>query len=415
MNSTTYSLGINLYKLLIKAAAPFNDKASMMIEGRKDWQPNLKSKIPNDSRKKIWFHCASLGEFEQARPVIERINRDETFIIVTFFSPSGYEVRKNYDKADLITYLPFDTKSNAKSFIDIINPDLVLFTKYEFWHFFLSELNNRNIPTALFSAIFRPNQSFFKKSGEFFRNMLRCFSLIYVQNEDSRLLLSNIGINNVEIAGDTRFDRVIDTCNSVSEIDLIKKFKGNFKLLMVGSSWPEDIKALSLFFNHLPPDVKVVIAPHEISEKSITELTTQLPSKSIRFTKTDANSYIPDEERFLIIDNFGMLASAYQYGDIAFVGGAFKDGLHNILEAATFGMPVLFGDKNYKKFNEAILLIDENAAFPVGNSNETNEILQKLFADDQNRKSISSKSYKFVRENKGATETILKYIQKVLN
>ncbi|QCK14377.1 3-deoxy-D-manno-octulosonic acid transferase [Mangrovivirga cuniculi] len=415
MNKTTYTIGINLYRFLIKLAAPFNKKASNMIEGRKNWRQKLTTTLNSVSQSKVWFHCASLGEFEQARPLIEKLSDNNICIIVSFFSPSGYEVRKNYEKADLVTYLPFDTKSNASDFIDLIKPDLVLFTKYEFWHYFLEELDSRNIPTILFSAIFRSSQEFFKPSGDFFRNMLKKFDFLYVQNKKSKELLHGIGLSdNVKIAGDTRFDRVIDTCNSVKKIPLVEKFKGNNKLLIVGSSWPEDINALQKFFNSLPNDVKVIIAPHEISEKSINKLESSLPQKTMRYSKVSEKILDSSDSDFLIIDNFGMLASVYQYGEISFIGGAFKDGLHNILEAATFGMPVLFGNKNYKKFNEAILLIEEGGAFPIADSDEAESLLKKLFLQDGERERISKISYDFVRKNKGATDQILKYVEKVL-
>ncbi|MCX2742853.1 3-deoxy-D-manno-octulosonic acid transferase [Mangrovivirga sp. M17] len=415
MNKTTYTIGINLYRFLIKLAAPFNKKAANMIEGRKNWRQKLKNSLNDVNQVKVWFHCASLGEFEQARPLIEKLSGKNVFIIVSFFSPSGYEVRKNYEKADLVTYLPFDTKSNASDFIDLIKPDLVLFTKYEFWHYFLEELNKQNIPTVLFSAIFRSSQEFFKPTGDFFRNMLKKFDFLYVQNEKSKELLNSIGLSeNVEIAGDTRFDRVIDACNSVNKISLVETFKGEKKLLVVGSSWPEDIKALLKFFRSLPEDVKVIIAPHEISEKSIEKLKKSLPHNAIRYSEASENKIESTESDFLIIDNYGMLSSVYQYGDISFIGGAFKDGLHNILEAATFGMPVIFGNKNYKKFNEAVLLIDEGGAYPVADSDETDALLKKLFNDNKERERISNISYDFVRKNKGATDQILKYVEKIL-
>ncbi len=401
-----YNLSIYLYKLLILIASLFNHKAKLWLKGRKNIFDSLHLKFKNNTSKTVWVHCASLGEFEQGRPLIEKIKKTypEIKIFLTFFSPSGYEIRKNYSEADYIFYLPLDTTSNAKKLIDIVKPTAVFFIKYEFWFNYLNALKEKNIPTYLISGIFRPNHYFFKSYALWYRNQLKNFNYFFVQNETSKSLLNSIEIQNVTIAGDTRFDRVYEISQQTKEFEIIRAFCENKKIIVAGSTWEEDEKILSSFdFNNS----KLIIAPHEIDENHLKNIETLFKKKKIlRYSK--ANIKDVKDYSILIIDNIGMLSSLYKYGSIAYIGGGFGSGIHNILEAATFGLPVLFGP-NYKKFSEAIELINMGGAFSITNESDFRD--RMIYLDNENNLKQASKICKnYIENNIGATEIILKNI-----
>ena len=405
-----YNLSIYLYLLAIRIASLFNSKAKLWLSGRKN--QNLELRIKDSKSKIIWFHCASLGEFEQARPLIESIKfkvqssklTTDFKIVLTFFSPSGYEIRKNYQSADYIFYLPIDTPSNARKFIETIKPTTVFFVKYEFWFNYLQELKSKNIPTYLVSGIFRENHYFFKGYSSWFRGQLKCFSHFYLQDEKSRELLKTIGYTNTTFAGDTRFDRVADIAANVKSFPLIEQFKQDKNILITGSSWREDEDLISRF---KLGSFKLIIAPHEIDENHIKSILELFKSSTIvRYSKAnEANVKAAD---VLIIDNIGMLSSLYQYGTIAYIGGGFGKGIHNILEAATFGLPTIFGP-NYQKFNEAKELIHLGGAFSITNAAEFENTMQ-LLSNKSVLKTASNQSKQYVQSRVGATSKILNSI-----
>ncbi|MFL5728952.1 MAG: 3-deoxy-D-manno-octulosonic acid transferase [Cytophagaceae bacterium] len=413
MNLFIYKIALRSYQLLIKAAGPFNKKAKLWSEGRKDLIVKLRQSMKDNRGPVAWFHCASLGEFEQARPVIEKFKiQHSTFkILLTFFSPSGYEIRKNYEKADYIFYLPLDSKRNARRFIEAAKPSIAFFVKYEFWYYYLNELKKNQIPVISFSAIFRKDQLFFRRYGTFYKNILKKFNRIFVQNEESYYLLHAISIKHSEIAGDTRFDRVKEICDQKKNIPIAAKFKDAKKVLVIGSSWPQDMNLLIPFINSFDKDLKVIVAPHELHERNLADMEGRIERKIIRFSRAEESSV--NQYDVLIIDNIGMLSSLYQYGEFAYIGGAFGKGLHNILEAATYGMPVFFGP-NYSKFHEAVALVNYGTAFPVNDRKEFTEQFAKFWQDESFRLSVAAKSKNFVEKNTGATEKILSYTKKIL-
>jgi 3-deoxy-D-manno-octulosonic-acid transferase len=402
-----YNLGILIYTLIIRIISPFNRKARLLVNGNKNWYALLSEKIiPGD--KYIWIHCASLGEFEQGRPVIEAIKNKTTRykIILTFFSPSGYEIRKNYKLADIICYLPPDTPRNAELFTSLVNPEKVIFVKYEFWNNFLSAVAKRDIPLFLISGTFRENQSFFKWYGDFFRGILLKFTTIYVQDRNSYNLLSNIGLKNMIIAGDTRFDRVAEIAAQAKEIPQIALFRGNEKLFLAGSSWRPDEEIIAKYINSHPGIMKWVFAPHEIDSENIERLEKLFTVKSVRFTEFNDNSA---DARVMIMDNIGMLSSAYRYASIAAVGGGFGKGIHNILEPACWSIPVLFGP-NYGKFREAVDLIAIEGAKSFINYADFEEILDKWISDKTQYLKSATQAGDYVNKNRGATSLIMKEI-----
>ncbi len=407
-----YNIGIFLYGFLVRIAAPFNSKAKSMIRGRKNWKTELQSRIEKDDRY-LWFHCASLGEFEQGRPVIEeaKIRFPQYKILLTFFSPSGYEIRKNYGGADIICYLPMDTKKNARSFIDMVKPEKVFFVKYEFWYHFITELKSRKIPLYIISAIFRENQQFFNSTpwGRWYRKLLFCFEHFFIQNKKSAELLNSIGLNNFTISGDTRFDRVASIAAGAKKFEIVEKFKANSQLIIAGSTWKPDEELLIEFINNTKAvdKVKFIIAPHEVSSSNINRIHQLLKKPAISFSKV-GNSTV-DEHEVLIIDSIGILSSLYQYGNLAYIGGGFGVGIHNILEAATFGLPVIFGP-NYKKFKEAKDLVDEKGARSICNFNELESALNLLLKDKAELKNASGICKKYVEKNVGSTKLIVKKV-----
>ena len=366
----------------------------------------------------LWFHAASLGEFEQGRPVIEafRKAKPDWKIVLTFFSPSGYEIRKDYDQVDLVCYLPTDTKENVNRFLDTIQPDLVCFIKYEFWYNYLTILKNRNIPTFLISAIFRPNQLFFSDwLGGFHRKILFCFDTIFVQNTESKNLLESVGYQNVVISGDTRLDRVIDISKSVKKIPEIEQFKSDLPLLVIGSAWPNDMEVLILFINNFKKPLRIIIAPHEIDSKQIEKWRSRLIDKSLLWTEVSVKSTVHSpqstvdsrESKLLFLDTVGLLSSVYQYADFTYIGGAFKDGLHNILEPAIFGLPIFFGNKKYNKFQEATDLLKLGVAQTISNSVEMMQKFNEVYDDIELRKEITAKIESYINQNAGATGKVI--------
>jgi 3-deoxy-D-manno-octulosonic-acid transferase len=403
-----------LYQATLQVAARFHPKAKLAVQGRSGWLQQINAKLADNSAPIAWFHAASLGEFEQGRPVMEafRLQYPGYKILLTFFSPSGYEVRKNYAGADYIFYLPFDTSGNARQFIDLVKPAIAFFIKYEFWYNYLRELKARNIPIISFSAIFRPDQTFFRFYGGFYRNFLRFFDHILVQNQESVDLLKGIGVTNVTLAGDTRFDRVKQVADAKKDIPIARNFKADTPLLVVGSAWQADMDVLIPFLNRFDKPLKVIIAPHEIHDDEIERWRSQLPGQTVRFSEAQAlNHQTIQSFNHLIIDNVGMLSSLYQYGEFAYIGGAFGKGLHNILEAATFRVPLFFGP-NYGKFQEAVDLVKAGAAFPVTDSASLETVFRRLYEDPAAASAISGD---YVTLNTGATSKVMEIVKRVKN
>jgi 3-deoxy-D-manno-octulosonic-acid transferase len=401
-----YNLSIFFYSILIRLALPFNTKAGQIWKGRQRVFAELPKKIKHD-RPIIWVHCASLGEFEQGRPLIEAIKKQhpEYQIFLTFFSPSGYEIRKYFELADYIYYLPADTKSNARKLIELVNPEIVFFVKYEFWFHYIQELKKRNIPLYLVSAIFRENQLFFKNSpwGKWYRKMLFGFKHFFVQDEQSVELLGRIGFRNVTKAGDTRFDRVAMIARNAKDIPLVEKFKGNHQLVVAGSTWKPD-EELLIEYIHSHPEIKFIIAPHETKRRNIDRLISQLKTPVICYTEATEESVM--NKQVLLVDTIGLLSSVYRYADLAYIGGGFGVGIHNTLEAAIFGMPIVFGP-NYLKFNEATTMVKLGVAHPVNDYSELKTILEPLLSDTEKREKIASACISFTQQNLGATQTII--------
>jgi 3-deoxy-D-manno-octulosonic-acid transferase len=402
-----YNAGILIFSALAQLISPFNSKALLWVNGRKKWAEKITDRIKPDG-KVIWMHCASLGEFEQGRPVIEAIKREmpEYKIVLTFFSPSGYEIRKDYKKADCISYLPSDTPSNAAKFIDLVKPELVIFVKYEFWNNYISALYTNNIPLYLISGIFRRGQHFFKWYGTFFRNMLRKFEKIFVQDQVSLDLLSAIGIKKVVLAGDTRFDRVVQIAGNAAKIPQIEQFRGNEKLFLAGSSWRADEEIIADYINNFPSVMKWVFAPHEIDKPNIERLEKLFKVKCVRFS---AYSEAYSDSRVLIIDNIGMLSSAYRYAYIAAIGGGFGKGIHNILEPACWGIPIIFGPI-HEKFKEATDLLKSGGAKSFVTYSDFKNILELWLSDDKIYTFSAEIASDYVKKNTGATEIIIKEI-----
>ena len=404
-----YNFLILFASQIVKLVALFSTKIKLFVDGRKTVFQNLESRI-SSTDKNIWFHAASLGEFEQGLPVMEKIKKEfpNHKIVVTFFSPSGYEVRKNNSIADVTVYLPLDTKSNAQKFLKLVHPDLVFFIKYEYWPNYLNELKKLNIKTYLISGIFRENQAFFQWYGGFYRNALKAFDYFFVQNESSKLLLQKLGFNNVKISGDTRFDRVVSILERDNSLDFIKQFKNNTITIVIGSSWAKDESLLVNYINQTNVKVKFIIAPHNIKVEQIQELKNSITKKTILFSEkenTDLFNY-----DVLIVDTIGILTKIYSYADIAYVGGGFGNpGVHNILEPATFGIPIIVGP-NYSHFAEAVALVHQEGCISIVNQNELNDAFSNLISNEDIRLEKGHICSTFVQMNKGATAVILKHI-----
>lgn len=400
-----YNFGVRLYAFVVNIAALFNPKAKKWVVGRRKW----KNSLPDTKNKKvIWFHCASLGEFEQGRPVLEDLRNQypEKFILLTFFSPSGYEVRKNYQHADHICYLPIDTPTNAKKFINHFQPSQTFFVKYEIWINYLNEAKKSGSKLYLISALFRPNHRFFKWYGGKFRKALALFDLIFVQNQLSFDLLSEIKLNNIALAGDTRYDRVSENAQKVKPNLIFEKWLGSEKAFVIGSSWPDDENLIFSFLKKHPIE-KVIIAPHEVNEKHIEDICKKAPLPHQLYSSIEKGEAILQETQLIIIDCIGILADTYQYGKYAYVGGGFGTGLHNILEPACFGLPVMFGPI-HTKFPEAQLFIDEGIGFEVSDLNNIENQVKEI---QGNLTELNQKTLNFINENKGAKAIILERIQ----
>lgn len=404
---TLYSLGIHTYRLGVNVASLWLEKAQQM---RRGWAKTLAAIQTADSRRTAWFHASSLGEFEQARPVLEQFKRDhqDYRIVLTFFSPSGYEVRKNYNGADLVCYLPMDTPRNAKRFVEAVNPSIVFFVKYDFFFNYLHELKLRNVPTYIFSAIFRPGHYFFKWYGGWFCRQLDCYNHIFVQNQESLQLLQSHGIEHCSLAGDTRFDRVHDIALAAKRFPEIEAFIDGKPVLMAGSSWVPDETYIKYCIDRYEGNLKVVLAPHVISEDHLQTIEyTFGKDNCIRFTQMKGQPHA--EKQVLIIDTMGMLASMYQYATVAYIGGAFGHGLHNILEALTFGKPVCFGPK-YQKFQEAKDILALGGGFTYTHPDHLLRQLRLWLDDESAYRSASGTCLDYVNRNIGSTQTILSKI-----
>lgn len=404
-----YNGSVKSYHFLIRLASPVNPKAKLWIDGRKNVFEKLRSKLKGNKRELIWFHVASLGEFEQARPVIENLKKKEAdlFILLSFFSPSGFEIRKEYPFADYVTYLPIDSKKNAEKFLNISNPSLIVFVKYEFWFHYLNEAKKREIPILLISALFRKDQIFFKSYGRFYKKILNCFSEIMVQDTASYDLLKKNNIKHASISGDTRFDRVTELASNPVLIPKIEEFKGSSKLLIAGSSWRREELIIKNSLNDLPSDWKILIAPHDISTNHIKELAQLFSTDYCLFSEYNFTHHC--DKKILILDNIGRLSSAYKHADIAFVGGAFGSGLHNILEPAAYGIPVIFGPK-FSRFPEAAEMINAGAGFTVKNESEYVSLIKRFTNSETERKESGKRSAEFVNSRQGASNKVLNII-----
>ena len=415
-----YNLVIFFYWSSIQIASLFNAKANLWVRGRKNIfkhiEHTLKEKKIDKNSNTIWFHCASLGEFEQGRPVIENLkaHTKEIKIILTFFSPSGYEIRKNYGYADAVFYLPIDFPSNTKKFISIVNPKTAVFVKYEFWLNYMAELKKQNIPTYLISAVFRKKQHFFKRYGKLFLNSLKTYQKIFLQDENSFALLKEQGLTNIEVAGDTRFDRVLEISKSKTTLIKIEKFCGDAPVIIAGSTWPKDEELVLDTYKKLKkktPNLKLIITPHEVDEATInqTEKTILHTDSSFFFARYSSKQNF-ERHDILIIDTIGLLSQLYRYGRVAYVGGGFADGIHNILEVMAYGVPVSFGPNNHK-FVEAQEAIQLEIGKVIHNEAELFAFFSEMVSVDAKRKNISGKIKEYMHTKTGATEKICSIIE----
>lgn len=408
-----YNIGICLYALVVRIISPFHKKARKMIVGHKQTYKILREQI-DPSAEYIWFHAASLGEFEQGRPIIEKIKKEHPKykILLTFFSPSGYEVRKDYKEADVVCYLPFDKKRNVKKFLKLVQPKIAVFIKYEFWYNFVNQLHKKGIPTYMVSAIFRPDQIFFKWYGYSMRRILQKYTQICVQDENSKNLLSELKQLNVTVCGDTRFDRVIDIKNQSKPLELLELFakqrtESEEKIFVAGSSWPKDEDIFTPYFNN-NLEIRLIIAPHEINEAHLKYIESNLKRPSIRYSEATIETI--ENYDCVIIDCFGLLSSAYRYGDIAYVGGGFGVGIHNVIEAATHKMPVIFGP-NFKKFREAYELIENGGGYAINDQQSFTGLMDEFLQYEDTLIAAGEHAEHYVLENGGAVDCVLKVMK----
>lgn len=402
-----YDIILRVYAFLIRVASFFNPKARLWINGRKKWRQSLKEKIPPEGVD-LWMHCASLGEFEQGRPVLEAL-RDlypDKYILLTFFSPSGYTIRKDYPVANYVYYLPLDSRKNASAFLQMIKPRLVIFVKYEFWLHFIREISSGKIPLLLISAIFRHNQLFFKSYGKTFRELLSYYNGIFVQDKSSLDLLHNAGIENCVVTGDTRFDRVLTVMEKSKQIPEIDVFLHGKNAWVAGSTWPPDERIIRDCSDAIP---KWIIAPHEVEEEHLLQMEKLFDKETVRLSVLKSAPEKYTNKSILLIDNVGMLSSLYRYGQAAYIGGGFGSGIHNILEAAVYGIPVVFGPK-FHKFKEARDLTAMNATFSIANETEMKQVMARL-ADENFRKKAGQLCKDYVCNHAGATGKIIGFIQ----
>ena len=404
--SYIYNICIAVYVLLIRLVAPFNEKARLWCDGRKGMVERMRQAI-GDAENIVWIHVSSLGDFEQGRPIVDYIHDHypEYKILLTFFSPAGYEVRKNYPNADYVFYIPADTPRQVRRFLDVVNPKVVIFVKYEYWLNMLGELRKRNIRTYIASAIFRRNSIFFHPIGGIWREALRTFDTLFVQDDHSKALLAEIGIENVVVAGDTRFDRVLTIAEKSEKVEIVEQFKGDKRLFVAGSTWSPDEEILLPLINE-NPDIKFVVAPHEMDESRIEHLMRGVKGGAVRYTQlpTDFTT-----AQVLVLDTVGILSRVYGSAEWAYIGGGFGVGIHNTLEAAVYGMPVAFGPK-YRKFKEACDLIALGAGCSVKNAAELKEWFAELKSDDEYLARLSAIAKVYVGKHRGATEKIVQGI-----
>lgn len=410
-----YDIALAFYGLLLRLLAPFVPKAAAWVAGRRGLLAHIAHTIGDDPAPRVWFHCASLGEFEQGRPLLEAYRQayPGTKLVLTFFSPSGYEIRKSWPGADYIFYLPLDTHSNARAFLDVVQPRLVVFVKYEFWYHFLNETHRRGIPAIVISAIFRADQVFFKPWGGFFRRILTRFTHIFTQNEASAELLRNAGIQRVSVAGDTRFDTVVATALAAARpLPLVDAFVADgAPVLVVGSNWPEDLPILLPLLRRYHGQLRVLMAPHEVTEANLRLVETIFPDQVQRYSQADAATVA--QARVLLFDNVGLLSQLYRFGEYGYIGGAFGKGLHNTLEAAAFGLPLFFGP-TYAKFQEAVELAALKCAFPVQNSAELEAAFTYLWHHEEARLQLQDTMLDYVHDQAGATRTIMAALPSLL-
>lgn len=408
-----YNLSIYLYAFVVRIISPFHKKARKMIIGHKQTYKILKEKV-NPNTKYIWFHAASLGEFEQGRPIIEEIRRKqpEAKILLTFFSPSGYEVRKDYPVADIVCYLPFDKKRNVKKFLKLVQIEKAIFIKYEFWYNFVNNLHKRNIPIYMVSAIFRPSQIFFKWYGGTMRKLLKYYKCICVQDSNSERLLRSISITNVKVCGDTRFDRVLDIRSQAKQLNIVESFARkaqteNEKIFVAGSTWPKDEDIVIPYFN-ITTDVKLIIAPHEIDEAHLKYIESNLQRPHIRYSQA-----IPEmmaDYDCLIIDSFGLLSSIYRYGQVAYVGGGFGVGIHNVLEAAVYNIPVIFGP-NFKKFREAQQLMEQGGGYSISDYQSFRGLMDEFLQYENTLSAAGKHAGDYVKSNAGVVDRVMQELK----
>ena len=402
-----YELIISLYTLGVGVASLFNPKARKMWKGGREAFRVLRDKVDSSSRY-VWFHAASLGEFEQGRPIMERLRAEhpEYKILLTFFSPSGYEVRKNYEGADIVCYLPLDTYFGARRFLSLVHPEVAFFIKYEFWWNYLHILKRRGVPVYSVSSIFREGQVFFRWYGRTYSNVLKCFTRFFVQNDESRRLLATLGITDVDVTGDTRFDRVLQVKQQARQLPIVDAFRQGYKVFVAGSSWPPDEDIFINYFNE-HRDWKLIIAPHVIGNDHIRQIVGKLRRKAVRYTEATEDS--AREADCLIIDCFGLLSSIYGYGDVAYVGGGFGVGIHNVLEAAVWGMPVIFGPNN-KRFQEAQDLLASGGGVEIDSYSQFEAVMNTYVADASAIEVDGKKAAGYVAAKAGATDVILKAV-----
>lgn len=402
-----YTVAIYLYMLAVILVSPFHKKARLLVKGHWNTFRILRRQIRRDE-KYVWFHAASLGEFEQGRPLMERLRSEhpEYKILLTFFSPSGYEVRKNYAGADVVCYLPFDTPGNVHSFFRLVKPCMAFFIKYEFWQNFLKACRRRRIPVYSVSSIFRTDQVFFRWYGKGYAKVLRCVTHFFVQNESSRDLLGSLGIDAVSVVGDTRFDRVIDICKQAKHLPLIKAFKDDHTVFVAGSSWPPDEDLIIPYFN-AHPELKLIMAPHVISESHLREIESKLTRPFLRYSEATPDNV--QQADCLIIDCFGLLSSIYRYGEVAYVGGGFGVGIHNVPEAAVYGVPVMIGPNN-KDFREAQDLLRLGGCFEVTDAESFNTTLDRLLTHPQVLRKSGQISKHYIEQNAGAVDAVFRAV-----
>ncbi len=405
-----YNLAIYIYLLAVKFVGLFSKKVKLMRKGHKEVFDILRKQIDKDSQY-LWFHAASLGEFEQGRPLIERIRKAHPHykILLTFFSPSGYEVRKNYEGADVVCYLPFDTPRNVRRFLDLARPSMAFFIKYEFWQNYMKGLQKRNIPTYSVSSIFRPNQVFFRWFGGRYYKVLTRITHFFVQNEESVRLLATRGITNATVVGDTRFDRVLEINQAAKQLPLVERFKGECtRVLVAGSSWQPDEELFIEYFNR-HPEMKLIIAPHVVNDNHLAWIESKLNRPSMRYTRALDTGADLSRVDCLIIDCYGLLSSIYRYGEVSYVGGGFGVGIHNVLEAAVYGIPVLFGPNN-QRFREARQLLAGGGAFEVHDATDFHATMDRLFTDKAFLAQSGERAGHYVSDNAGAADAVLKHI-----